>query len=200
MIEENKPAEKKVSYQRTGGNWFEHANNNNNAATTNKNSNKTPTPNRPTSAGELCCIHTVVIKLSGREKCFFFCNERIIKNMFSLLNSLGVKFVRFVFVYDITKELFLFTFSRAKGTYPTTEKVSFLLPALFHFNYLMSCFFADFPLFCKLYLLINVSYIFLYFSQSNGILPCGEEQFQRGGKKRFEQPSQGSQAPFATYW
>ena len=52
VIEANKPAEKKVSYQRTGGDWFEHVNNNDNA-TTNKNSfanKKNMTPVRPSSA------------------------------------------------------------------------------------------------------------------------------------------------------
>eukprot|EP00111_Clytia_hemisphaerica_P007152 TCONS_00020770-protein len=36
-------------------------------------------------------------------------------------------------------------------------------------------------------------------NQSNGILPAGIEQASKGGKKRFE-PSQRSQAPFATYF
>lgn len=101
VIEANKPAEKKVSYQRTGGDWFEHVNNNDNA-TTNKNSfanKKNMTPVRPSSAA------------AGRRE-------------------------------------------------PIQPK-----------------------------------------DQWNGILPSGEEQFHRGGKKRFEQQtSQRSEAPFATYW
>lgn len=65
MIEENKPAEKKVSYQRTGGDWFEHVNNNNNNATTaNKNMNgtKAPAPARPMSAGMFCFFFLIIVQ------------------------------------------------------------------------------------------------------------------------------------------